>query len=534
MKHQLRSHQTELVHCDEEVRRLKVRVLASRDENVSLQEKLHQRDAQAKLLNKQVARSRTELEEVKSTASSREMRLRSQDSEVATLKAQVESLNNAMQDSGKALQEKFALSRELSRLKPEMEHLQSQLSNYQAVVAEKHDLRRQLDSLEVELENEKRSKQRARSKEDNAALEELRSQRDDAERRLAADCKERDRMIKEKNQALAEATSQNERLEERLATLKSKLKATQAELKETRVELEQCRANLLKTQASSKSTEGKTKKSVVINPQPNKKRRIQELSIVDTTIGTPGIDETKRATKRRGAELVLEEKSTFSITPFLNRTKNISDDSMEPTSPIGLTINEPILEEQEEVVEELLASPNIQGSPAGLVKRTDPEPHAQAAPAAKPRGRPRIKALADSASSKKNMATVSENQAKRMVLEKVNEEPMTKDAENSKPSSGIGKELTKTFQTGELAASNVKVSISEADGKRKRRKLLGGSNKSVFDDEDGETVPRPAKLQHGAGRKLKAPLGGVANAFAGKTFSPLKRDRRGVNASFLV
>ncbi|KAH7324452.1 hypothetical protein B0I35DRAFT_424214 [Stachybotrys elegans] len=533
MKHQKGLHKTDLVARDEEARRIKIRALTLRDENQRLKDKLLQNESRCKFLEKKLVRERTASEEKSTAASSQEARLKKQATELANLKAEVESLNNAVQDSGKALQEKFALSRELNRLKPEMEHLQSQMATYQAVIAEKNDLRRQLDSLEVELENEKRSKQRARNKEESAALEELRSQLDDAEKRLATEKREREKMAKEHAKELAEVTGQNERLDERISTLKSKLKNTQTDLKESQAELEKCRAELRAAQSSLRGAETKTTKSVAIKP-PSKKRGAQEISIADMTIGTPGVDDNKRAAaKKRGNDLFLGEKSTFSITPFLNRTKNMADDSLDPRSPIDSTMasNEPVVEAEEaettaesvEPAEEADFQPMHAKLKAAATQET-----------AKPRGRPR-KALGESVSKKKNMAAQRAQSAVSSALEKVAEEPSTEGQENQS-SSSIAKEVQPSSKKTAMPPPPlpVKALAADADGKKKRRKLLGGANKTILEEDEGDAAPRPVKAQLGPGRKLKAPLGGLNNAFAGKTFSPLKRDRRGIGASFLV
>ena len=75
---------------------------------------------------------------------------------------------------------------------------------------------------------------------------------------------------------------------------------------------------------------------------------------------------------------------------------------------------------------------------------------------------------------------------------------------------------------------------AQADGKategdkKKKRKFLGAGT-TLFDEDDGEPA-RP--LAAAAVRRIKAPLGGGSNGFG--AFSPLKRHKRGVGASFLA
>ncbi len=76
--------------------------------------------------------------------------------------------------------------------------------------------------------------------------------------------------------------------------------------------------------------------------------------------------------------------------------------------------------------------------------------------------------------------------------------------------------------------------------KKKKRKLGGGGPKTLFDGEDdAEAVPvpvpgpKPGKTAGLARGAAKRAMGPVRTAFAAASFSPLKRDRRGVNATFL-
>jgi hypothetical protein len=75
--------------------------------------------------------------------------------------------------------------------------------------------------------------------------------------------------------------------------------------------------------------------------------------------------------------------------------------------------------------------------------------------------------------------------------------------------------------------------------KKKKRKLLGAA-KTLFDEEDAEATKRPTKSNLGPARSLsKGSSAGIkgglgANMPGFGAFSPLKRDRRGAQASFLV
>lgn len=449
-----------------------------------------------------------------------------------------------MQDSSKAIQEKFALTRELERLRPEMDHLKSQLTNYQAMVAEKNDLRRQLDSLEVELENEKRSRQRAQLKEDDAAMAGLKSRLEKAEKKLAADVKEREKARTELESELSEAQALGERLEERVESLRGKYRASQSELKETRSRLETCQAELemAKKPTARSAKEAAIKKSVTKESGINRKRRAQEMSYDDMTIQTPGNGDmaSKRpaAKKCSAKQAVVGDKSNFSITPFLKRTRNLSDESLEEASDEAGPDATFADQEGGTGPSETAAEPEIGGdSPGPAVKTKAAAPkrkvQSKAAPKAapKPRGRPRTKGLAEASPAQVNKASSKMKCAAagkpRVTLDTLTEVPAAEEQENAS-----GK------------APGLQSKGLEGDAKKKKRKLLGTATLLDNEDEllgngDGETTAAKvaAKLGLAPGKKPRLQLGGggdTRNAFAGAAFSPLKRDRRGANASFLA
>ncbi|KAJ4185536.1 hypothetical protein NW767_004232 [Fusarium falciforme] len=534
LKHQGKSHQMDLTNRDEQARLLKLRLLTLRDENALLKDRLIQRDAMVKQLSKQKEDSHAERCESKKKIEDRDVRLMKQDKELAALQMEIASLNDFRQESNKILQEKFALSHKLDQLQPELNHLKQQLETHRAVIAQKQDLERQVSSLEVELENEKRSKSRLQSK--SRDDDQWKDQLEEAKREL-------EKTKKEHNRELREVRGEVERLEGLLEETRSKRKHAQTDLKNTRAELEACRTELEAARKAAQSN--KPAKKTVTMKEPGRKRRAQDMSLEDISIGTPGPDEAtlKRPFNKRGAEHALVgEKSTFSITPFLNRTKNFSDELSEIQSPTGNAPQafEPIVDPEEdadEVVKPAQVEPaeDVMDLGGHASVASDAE-DASAAKGRKPRGRPR-KALDDAPTTKKNMPVTArgKNKAAKPAskLEMVMEEAEAGEQENKivqmpkkvpELKSKVAESLFKPSNAAGL----------DADGRKKKRKILGGSNKTLFDEEDGETtVPRPAKIQLAPGRRLKAPLGGASSAFGGATFSPLKRDRRGVGASFL-
>ncbi|KAL9568319.1 hypothetical protein ACKAV7_007516 [Fusarium commune] len=515
LRHQDNVHQIDLTGRDEEARLLKLRLLTLRDENSSLKDRLVQRDALVKQITKKGKDAHAELAEAKEKLKAQEMQLRKQGHELEGLKTEINTLNDFRQDSNKVLQEKLALSHKLDQIQPELEHLKTQLENHRAVVAQKQDLERQLSSIEVELENEKRSKKRMQSK--NHDNDQVKEQLDEAKREL-------EKLKKEHTRELREVRGECDMLEGRVEDTRSKLKKTQGDLKDTRAELASCRAELEEARKAL-ATNKPSKKSVTMKEHLIGKKRAQDLSMEDISIGTPGPDEAtlRRPSKKRGAERALVgEKSTFSITPFLNRTKNLSDNMSDELSelhsPTGKSTgaSEPVVFEEVapeagdsmsmEPIEEA-AEPDHQAEEDAVAEEEE-QPKAQ-----KARGRPR-KALDDAPTTKKNMPVQAKRKAKAAkassrveMIAEVDEadEPETGSIEKPKKVPGLLK--------SNPATSSLRIGNDDADTRKKKRKMLGGGNKTLFDDEEAEPAPRPAKIQMGAGRRLKAPLGNMDSKY---------------------
>ncbi|KAL5585073.1 hypothetical protein FOVSG1_014462 [Fusarium oxysporum f. sp. vasinfectum] len=533
LRHQDNVHQIDLTGRDEEARLLKLRLLTLRDENSSLKDRLVQRDALVKQITRKGKDAHAELAEAKEKLKAQEMQLRKQGNELEGLKTEINTLNDFRQDSNKVLQEKLALSHKLDQIQPELEHLKTQLENHRTVVAQKQDLERQLSSIEVELENEKRSKKRMQSK--NHDNDQVKEQLDEAKREL-------EKLKKEHTRELREVRGECDMLEGRVEDTRSKLKKTQGDLKDTRAELASCRAELEEARKAL-ATNKPSKKTVTMKEHPIGKKRAQDLSMEDISIGTPGPDEAtlRRPSKKRGAERALVgEKSTFSITPFLNRTKNLSDNMSDELSELHSPTGKSTGASEPVVFEDVAPEAGDSMSMEPIEEAADPDHQAEddavaeeeeQPKARKARGRPR-KALDDAPTTKKNMPVQAKRKAKAAkassrveMITEVDEadEPETEPIEKPKKVPGLLK--------SNPATASLRIGNDDADTRKKKRKMLGGGNKTLFDDEEAEPAPRPAKIQMGAGRRLKAPLGNVRGAFGGATFSPLKKDRRGVGAN---
>ncbi|KAI5861239.1 hypothetical protein GGS23DRAFT_159173 [Durotheca rogersii] len=665
LKHQSNTSETELLNKDEDIRRLRVRILTLRDENTSLGDQIAQNNDANAQLAAQCDDLGAQIDAKMDVIRSQEKQLQKQEREYANLKAELEAMNGATQQSSNLLSEKLSLARELAVLKPEIEHLRSQVNHQQATLTEKLALERQVDTLEAELANEKKATKRAMQKrESNDRVEdELRKKLRDAERSLAAEKAARERVedqleqekrthqfalqeqdstreqeadlrkkLHDAQRQLREEKENKERLEEELQAaklsakklqksqasrsaddelrdqlealrinlesqekanakirtethvavseadtrndqLEKKMERLKAKLRETRDQLKQCQEELRKAQSRSSALDDVTK--TLGRPQALHKRKPLDMATDDFTyieIQTPGADDTtraRRALKKRVFEPTLVgEKSAFSITPFLNRTRSIMEDT--PKTDDGAPSTEAAAAAAPPV--EAAGSPTPEPATAQQGEASEPalpgaEAPAPRPPAVKARGRPK-KVLSDAPSAKKNSQPAARKRtvkAKAAELEKVAEEEGSgagshEGGEAEAEAAAPRREKSASAAPPDKAATvkfNFDLPLDAAAGgepqppqqKKKKRKVLGAA-KTLFDDDDddedearddGEAplppARKPAKVQLGAKRAPgKAPAAGAQrSAFAGGlSFSPLKKDRRGVGASFLA
>jgi hypothetical protein len=501
-------------------------------------------------------------------------------------------MNGITTDTTKLLTEKLSLVRELATLKPELEHLRSQVSYQQTVLAEKLALQRQVSTLEVELETEKRISKRAAQKTRSSDVEtELQSQLDQLQKDLAREKRERGKVRKEmelEHQCQVEElqrelsqekrsreknrketqTDVQERLEElqkdlarekrdsekarkeaekdlkssetrmsilegKLEQFRTKLRATKDQLKDCQIELSQARAAAVK--AGPATARGDT---AAKNPR---KRGAMEMS-TDVEIGTPdGVAmRGKRPVTKRGRmnQTMVGEKSMFSITPFLNRTISMAAQSPgeeaeceapgEAQVSVEGELTTRVAREQSQTsrVEEL--SPTSAPKQRGGKKTSDNAPAAE------------TKILGEAKTSNKNKKPPAKKSRVLSTLEKVTEEG----DENGPPEIIVATAeesgAPMIFKAGHAQLKNA--DAEETGLKKKKRKLLGGG-KTLFDEEEVEATRRAAKVSLGPPRLLGKGLlvgpkgslkGGLDTVSGFGGFSPLKKDRRGVGASFLA
>ncbi len=445
--------------------------------------------------------------------------------------AELTALNNASTKSTKLLSEKLALAHELASLKPELEHLQAQASEYQTTLSEKLALQRELSTLEVELENQKRSAQRLQAKqsEDAAQDQKFEAQVAKLQKELTKEKDARERSEKEAQKALEDEQGKRIAMETKLGTTKDKLRQLKAYLKEQEVEMRQLKAS----EAASSVAAGAAAAQLAANAEterPKKRqRKPKQVMIEPKALGTPNNDAGKakgaagKANKR--VSTLPGDKSTFSITPFLNRTASLgveilgasgpADDEPEGGSP------KPENPKPAEIEADATAEPMTSAAPSK--KRTKKAAAALAldgeggAPPAKKEKKPRGKA----AESKKRAAAAP-------ALQVVEEREETEGDAGTEAGTENAQDKISGQQT-EKSGFSISAAPAEPERKGKKRKLLGsGAAKTVFDEDEAGPARPLIKSLFGGGNRLPALSGGLAGKKSALAvpFSPLKKDKR--------
>lgn len=577
------------VSKDEDIRKLRLQLLLLEDENEELHEQLGSEEAKSGNLESDLDEALVALEQAETEAREVGQELRVQLRELDNVRAELAAMEGLSTDSAKVFKEKLALTRELATVKPELEHLRSEVAAQQGLLAEKLSLQRQLSTVQVELDNEKRTSQRAMAgkgrkselgHEFEAEIDELKSalrkaqretqtaqaradevevdrakleaevkkakaikgkpavdtngtsdnsaELEDAQKATVAEKKERQRAERELKKAQQDWETQRSLTDEKLNAFRAKLRETKARLKEAEAELEKTKAG-----------------AGAVAPAKNPRKRAAVPSDADATqLGTPGDGVAAKRTKR-AASSQPGEKSTFSMTPFLNKTTSILEDSPE---------KEPLKTDAAKAQEEDDDAEGAEATPSAHAKRAAKKPAAASKPT-------KAKPLAPAAINKPKAAP-ARKKAAVPTLEKVTEESPEKPAE--KENNPPGKTTTSVPLKDADDESAAKPKLKKAPRKsladfasfnkepepekKKKRKLLGGGlGKTLFDEEDGglgNIKPIPGRGIFAArGLAKVGGLGAGANGVVprlqtedGFSFSPLKKDRRqaSVQRSILV
>lgn len=320
---------------------------------------------------------------------------------------------------------------------------------------------------------------------------------EDLKKDLSKEKKALQKLEREQLKKTTEWESQKESLESKLDAFRAKLRTTKEQLKEAQDELE--RREQAKFAESAAATMARiTGRATSIEPaqvtsQNPKKRNVARFE-PDMTIGTPG-NGRPAAKKARQTMSSVGDKSTFSITPFLNKTVSILPES--PNAVMNTTINE-IAHEAD------LEAKKKEPAKKGATKKDTTGKSTSTA-----------KGKAVAAQPLKDVASRGNLVVKAPVLAKVIEE----DAE---PISESGQQLLP--QPTETLAS-------ETTTLQPKKKKLLGARKNIFDDDEPDGIKKISTGGH-VGRLGKTNLGtfglGKNKPRMLAEFSPLKKDRRTV------
>ncbi|KAK5138000.1 hypothetical protein LTR08_005797 [Meristemomyces frigidus] len=345
-----------------------------------------------------------------------------------------------------------------------------------------------LDNLHAELE----SSRKAAAKSAAGAAEVDDGQADELRQEVAKEKKERVRAEKTAQKAAAEFESQRAVLDDKLNQFRNKLRTTKEKLKETEIELAQQIASAVSAPAVKKTaTKAPTTTAA---PKNAKKRNAAQIDADATNLGTPGDGPTAKRGRKAGAG--MGDKSTFSITPFLNRTAGAAVESGDD------------------------ASDKEQASPA--VRKTKKEPLAaqplskgnvppkKAAVPRKPKQLPALEIVAEEEAedvhslgqeNARAAPAAVKGAATMKVKTKVVDGPDDDSAAAKKGGEGKRK-IRKSIH--EFANFNLQEPATVV-GKKKKRKL-GGLGKTLFDEEE-EAHAAPAAAKSGFGGPSRAVFG---------------------------
>lgn len=371
---------------------------------------------------------------------------------------------------------------------------------------QKQKLEDTIAELQAELEKAKKAAARAAKRVDgNAAADD---QAEELRQQLAKETKGRMQAEKAAKQAAAEFEAQKATLDDKLNQFRTKLRSTKETLKETEAELAAARTAALAVAPAKKA-------SASIS---NKKRTAAHLESEESALGTPG--DGPAAKRGRKAAAAVGDKSTFSITPFLNRAMSAA----------------------------------LEGG-----EGWDAASDAEASPAAK-------KPLAVQAPSKSNVQSKKPAQRKpkaapalEMVTEEAGEDVHSQGQENAAKAKGATMKIKTKVADGpsnddregaQKQKKKMRKSITEfaafsmePEVATKKKRKLGPLGKTLFDEEE-ETAPKALPGRGLFGGKgfggFGAKKGGLGSSRVGSTlmtamdgsgfqFSPLKRARKGLD-----
>ena len=382
-----------------------------------------------------------------------------------------------------------------------------------------------VENLQAELEKAEKTAARAVKRADGIASAD--DQAEELRQELAKEKKDRQRAEKNGETAAEDAEAQRAALEEKMGRFREKLRSTKDKLKEMEAELIAAR-EAAEVAAAAPAPPPVDKAAAPKATKATKKRAAAAIEPEESALGTPGDGPAAKKRGRKAPSAAVGDKSTFSITPFLNRTMNAD------------------MEEQEQSEAEEEASPAAQ--------KSTKQP------------------LAPATSSKANAQPkkgAAQRKTKAPMLEMVTEESEdvhSQGQENApKAKSGAMKLKTKTTdgpdETREPSKKKrprkslvdfdtFRASEEKSTTMQKKKRKLGGMGKTLMDEEEDSQPPAKAGFSSRGlfGAKGFSALAGPkkGSSMFGKSgigksvlmsaadgsgfqFSPLKRSRKNLD-----
>ena len=468
--------------------------------------------------------------------------------ELAKERRQREKLEREMQNAKTDWQKReTALESRLEAKEVMLHEVNSRLEKLDGAQAELTIERRQREKVEVELQEttadwEKRHaalESRLKAKEaklhdDDAKLE---SRLESIQAELIKERRLREKSERDMQKATTDWESKRTTLESRLDAFRSKLRVTKDQLKAKETELENAK----------KSTRISDRPISVGFGEMNGKNAMKRTSyqMDESMIGTPG---DLPARKKNKSSVLPGDKSTFSITPFLNRSTILNPDDQPKDN--GESENEDEISACHEPSSDHVGA---MGPPSARVgKRAEPHPKKGNGGAVKSRA---LKSKQTGAKGKNAAAPPKRKPKAISSLEKVTERD---DEENENGERDTTRNESTTAAVIGPSVDDISLDVNPLDDGKKskkttRRKLFGGDGggaKTLYDDEDeGEDGNVIKTGGRGGGSKGMKVFGGAKSSFnAAKpsarqriglappiasfgAISPLKRDKKTIVAT---
>lgn len=387
----------------------------------------------------------------------------------------------------------------------------------------KAKLEERVESLILDVEREKKAASRAVKRADGIAEadDQVETLRDELEKEK----KLRIKSDKSLQKAIDDFEAQKATLDEKLGQFRNKLKTTKEKLKETEMELAAVRE--AKSSKPSKTT------TTAANPKKRGAAAVASFDADATTLGTPG-DGGPAAKRGRKAAQGVGDKSTFSITPFLNRTASI------------LPEDSPIVEEDEERADE--PEQEKVDSPSAAAKKLPLAPistNAKKSTTTAPRQR-KPKASAPAPAKKMQLDAVAEDDEgeeennvhaqgqENLQIQKIKTKEIDGSGDDDEAAPAKKEKKKKRKSLADFKTFDHEPEISKKTKAAQKSRKLGGVGKTLFDAEDAVEDVGGSKGGRGlfGGRGFGALGGGLRKGLLGKGIGG--GSKAGVGSSMLM